>query len=1548
QTTIEIGSGACHPVGPLWEKGEPKMQGRGIIKDGTLELVTWSGDYSSWQDYVRRVRLAYERTEKRKRKLLRPELVSRLKGKAWEVSVEIDHDQLRKSTGPRYLLRFLEERLLKSPINDLGLRLEDMFVKLRRQQGTGMSQWAAQVRECYRLLKRSLGKLQATRNPLTERNVKSLEKAQKGSDRPGPKPSRSGEPKRSVEEPESQQDAGSARKSTTTVKPKEYGLSPEAKPASGAPQEDVQPEHHDASYHAMDGGESWYQPYREAAWSERDWRRWREGRWRRYDDGEDSSDTESEIQWEEFLHDEEVVPEEVLGWLLLRKAGLSSSARLAVQSALQGDLSFNKVERTLRDQEEELLGVEKHQRGGPGRMTQPPRRTYWIEVDGIWGVLPDGWVDEPPDDQVCWAMSTPDFEVEWVYYEDEWHTQDGEGVWWTHAEVQPWLDIEEIMMQLSEIYGQFEQKRRTFQESRQIVKDKILNRGFYPAKGRGKGKGRGPSSKGAGKGKVFGAAPNTWGSKGKGSSKGTQRPGHPSFTGCFICGDKGHDYRTCPKRTQGSPSRPGPRGVAFMEIEDKSAGAFFVEELDAEDLSTGADSDYPEVFRDNLPTGGIRQFPFCVKGKAVLDIGATATVGSLQAIDEIMSAMSARGECETLRVYPGCQRPFRFGNGQVSSSLSYVEIPQRLDGHLIYLGVHTLDAEGVPVLLSVKTLKKLGAIIDVSRRLVIFQSVNARIAIRLEESPSGHLLLDLSKDWMSESATQQYMPPECVSAVCPLLLLPSRLLKTFPAWPVLSVHWSPFLTLHARVIMPSSTDPDSTIDNLPVTKSKAKKGKDKTRAPPEERLDYSRTVGIDTRDPRALGGPCEGEHKPQAMGRGSRSGRNAHGEWIVCEKCGIRLTYTPAYGATGMYRSAGPLPADTSHVLETMTSPVGAKAAQDELSTREIAIAGAEESLKKRWDQLQRMKGAKPKQAAKPKESAVNPESKEVPPELSKSSQPQKSKGTGSNDPDWEMPPHASRKKPHALTAEQVEYVISAHSSRAWAAAEAEVMNVTAGDDSENEESTWVVTRDLDATIKKHCMWVQHKDTFEMFFNKGVLENEKPQRLWLAQLDAGRQVVWEWPENTQSWKRGEIRAFMQRLREFKPGAPFITSVATLEYVAELELSDPEKMTKEERVIHAQLMKLHRRCGHPGNRALVNLLKTREVDEHVIRIAQNLRCDECQKMKVSEPHNVVGLDRCEQLWHTLQIDHVDFQWNREVVHVLVLTDEASQYTIVQEMHRRPVEESRNSTTAEVIRAIETSWVMRHGYPSRIRLDPEGAFKGTALGDWAAECGIEMDVIPGEDHAQIGVVERMGGILKHHAHVMLQGDSTWILFVHLCLCARAPTPTWTFHDLIQHLHKGQYVPFLWPEILSDLVELDQKAPMDVGGLLLKEDLDHGRARDQEDVDFLVILAEFLMIFLDVDFLVTLAEFLVTFKDVNFLVTLAEFLVTFKDVNLLVTLAEFLATYMYVDLLVTLVEFLVIFMDVYFLAMLAEFIVILMENYACNFASYYVYSSFVIDCA
>ena len=88
----------------------------------------WDGEASTWPDYVLRVRLAYERTRKRRRPHLGPELVSQLSGKAWIVMEEIDHRQLTKASGARYLIQILEERLARVPIPDAGTRAENLLL----------------------------------------------------------------------------------------------------------------------------------------------------------------------------------------------------------------------------------------------------------------------------------------------------------------------------------------------------------------------------------------------------------------------------------------------------------------------------------------------------------------------------------------------------------------------------------------------------------------------------------------------------------------------------------------------------------------------------------------------------------------------------------------------------------------------------------------------------------------------------------------------------------------------------------------------------------------------------------------------------------------------------------------------------------------------------------------------------------------------------------------------------------------------------------------------------------------------------------------------------------------------------------------------------------------------------------------------------------------------------------------------------------------------------------------------------------------------------
>ena len=118
--------------------------------------VTWDGDPSGWGDYLRKVRLQHDKTPEDKKKLLGPELVSRLTGKAWAVCAEVDYNRLKKRSGTRYLLIFLRGKLCRTPVPDVGTRLEELFVKLRRNPGVSMAQWSQHLRETYKRLQRSL------------------------------------------------------------------------------------------------------------------------------------------------------------------------------------------------------------------------------------------------------------------------------------------------------------------------------------------------------------------------------------------------------------------------------------------------------------------------------------------------------------------------------------------------------------------------------------------------------------------------------------------------------------------------------------------------------------------------------------------------------------------------------------------------------------------------------------------------------------------------------------------------------------------------------------------------------------------------------------------------------------------------------------------------------------------------------------------------------------------------------------------------------------------------------------------------------------------------------------------------------------------------------------------------------------------------------------------------------------------------------------------------------------------------------------------------
>eukprot|EP00435_Cladocopium_sp_Y103_P065930 s567_g28.t1 len=684
-------------------------------------VVTWDGDPVTWPDYSRKVRLQWEKTQPHKRRQLGPDLASRLTGRAWGVTADLDHRQLAKRNGTKYLLRVLRDRLCRTAVPDAGARLEDLLIRLRRPLGMTMSQWSTEVMESYRKVQRALMRAQQQRRDKSPKKEKTKDKAESVSARSEPQA-----------EPPSPVRSTSGRSPTARARTEASQTEETGEGYETLPQEDPD----DAP----------------REWTDEEWKQWYKDRRRLWD--EDSSSSGEDLPWDELEVEElKVLPDEILGWLLLRRANLSASSRLSVQASVQNSLNFRDIEMALRDQEEELLQADQQRH-------QPRKRTFWVEEQGQWGLLtmpednhttdilwvgdrlpPEVYGHDPSDGALPGTSENED--IYWNYDYDGWHgyVQDGQGYWletdgmgtyWS-AEDDGWDDLSpEESKELNEAYAAYEAKARTFMQSRQLQRAKGKSRGFYPVGMlKGKSKGKGKTKKGKGMGTTSHSSSMSLPAS-TFSAQGDVMAANGNV-GCFICGDRGHGFRQCPKRNNtGSPSSHQNKGT--------KKGTFWVEAVTPSSLA----------FVGMVTSSTTRILD--TTGYGVLDLGATETVGSLEALEGLMALRHLQaGEDEEIQVFTGptVNKPFRFGNGGIKFSESYVLIPQRLGEARVMLGLYTIDANKVPILIGMKTLEKLGAIIDVQGQCMVLANVAPDFKIPLGKSHAGHLLVDLTSDWLS-------------------------------------------------------------------------------------------------------------------------------------------------------------------------------------------------------------------------------------------------------------------------------------------------------------------------------------------------------------------------------------------------------------------------------------------------------------------------------------------------------------------------------------------------------------------------------------------------------------------------------------------------------------------------------------------------------------------------------------------------------------------------------------------------------------------------------
>ena len=82
-------------------------------------------------------------------------------------------------------------------------------------------------------------------------------------------------------------------------------------------------------------------------------------------------------------------------------------------------------------------------------------------------------------------------------------------------------------------------------------------------------------------------------------------------------------------------------------------------------------------------------------GYAVIDTGATETVGSLDAVEFVTTQRARRFGPEDIGVDPHRVKRFKFGNAEERMAESYLLLPQSVNGQQTSLGVYTLDVPGV-------------------------------------------------------------------------------------------------------------------------------------------------------------------------------------------------------------------------------------------------------------------------------------------------------------------------------------------------------------------------------------------------------------------------------------------------------------------------------------------------------------------------------------------------------------------------------------------------------------------------------------------------------------------------------------------------------------------------------------------------------------------------------------------------------------------------------------------------------------------------------------
>ena len=136
-------------------------------------------------------------------------------------------------------------------------------------------------------------------------------------------------------------------------------------------------------------------------------------------------------------------------------------------------------------------------------------------------------------------------------------------------------------------------------------------------------------------------------------------------------------------------------------------------------------------------------------GKGIIDCGATATLGSVAAVEALMRNHWTKKGSDGVEVDVNTTPTFRFGNNGTQACVSTAKVKVDCGEKVGDMSIHVHDLPNQPILVSIKSLRALGAVVDFGRNEVIYRSICPLSVVRLEQAANGHLLMPLSDNLLA-------------------------------------------------------------------------------------------------------------------------------------------------------------------------------------------------------------------------------------------------------------------------------------------------------------------------------------------------------------------------------------------------------------------------------------------------------------------------------------------------------------------------------------------------------------------------------------------------------------------------------------------------------------------------------------------------------------------------------------------------------------------------------------------------------------------------------